>query len=875
MEKLHYKMYKDGKFLVFAGIFLVAGAAGVVSDNSIKASASDVNQTTLVVSNNSGEQQTSDAESLNSQKTQAKNNIKSETSKIQKLIDEDSHLDNSQKASQKQALSDTSAQLLGAIEQSDKVQTVQSLQSDGIKKIDAIYQVTVNTLSQNQSSQSDDSSNDKKTNQSDSASDVVTQTGNLSNNVIGSQSVNQSENKNNNSQNTNLGNQLTDDISNKVSDDNSNNVHVGREQFNHISRDVHFQAATGENGADSVDIPADLLPKDVNSFVNYYRYPVYDSNNNLVGYSSDGQHNDIALNDVNQGWRIRSQETELPDVDVPDLSSKGFEVNTNKVTSAYDVNQGFLDTVNGNVDAVKNNYYTADGSAQVVTGPTNNFNSYEHVTITYHYVRTKEYNTSNFYRQIDYVNKNENDGVQAGSHIHASQFDAINYRQIKIYQKGKFLGYSTTNNSLNVDLPTDDAHQGWRLYANLDNENQYLWDWSNGVSPETIPDVKSPKIDGYGDPSIDTVSSNYQIGAPQSDGTGFNNKKDDPNVWISGADGFPNTYEYVKVVYPSANNKVVPETETITRTINYLDRDAYNQNGQKVTDADKVAKTVTQTVTFQRNAVYSADGDLLGYTSGKYGANTPDISIQGGDRAWQLEGTDKWDQVDSPDLSNMGYSAPDRSSIGQYLVKATDKGVVENIFYDSQTIPVGPSNPQVPGQPIDPSNPNGPKWPAGTDKDSVSQTITRTIKYVDGQTGQTVSKDVTEPVTYGRTVIVDKVTGQIVGYSSKGDATADLKPDQGNEAWHSDDNKWHEVTSPDLTKEGYSAPDKSSIAEADVPVNSKDVTEVVTYNHAVVPVGPSNPQVPGQPIDPSNPNGPKWPAGTDKDSVSQTITRTI
>ncbi|MBC9119443.1 hypothetical protein IAP88_07135, partial [Fructobacillus fructosus] len=42
-------------------------------------------------------------------------------------------------------------------------------------------------------------------------------------------------------------------------------------------------------------------------------------------------------------------------------------------------------------------------------------------------------------------------------------------------------------------------------------------------------------------------------------------------------------------------------------------------------------------------------------------------------------------------------------------------------------------------------------------------------------------------------------------------------------------------------------------------------------NHAVVPVGPSNPQVPGQPIDPSNPNGPKWPAGTDKDSVSQTI----
>ncbi|WP_428835638.1 mucin-binding protein, partial [Secundilactobacillus kimchicus] len=185
------------------------------------------------------------------------------------------------------------------------------------------------------------------------------------------------------------------------------------------------------------------------------------------------------------------------------------------------------------------------------------------------------------------------------------------------------------------------------------------------------------------------------------------------------------------------------------------------------------------------------------------------------------------------------YSAPDKSSIAEADVPVNSKDVTEVVTYNHAVVPVGPSNPQVPGQPIDPSNPNGPKWPAGTDKDSVSQTITRTIKYVDGQTGQTVSKDVTEPVTYGRTVIVDKVTGQIVGYSSKGDATADLKPDQGNEAWHSDDNKWHEVTSPDLTKEGYSAPDKSSIAEADVPVNSKDVTEVVTYNHAVVPVGPS------------------------------------
>ncbi|ORI60946.1 hypothetical protein BMS70_08325, partial [Leuconostoc mesenteroides subsp. cremoris] len=123
------------------------------------------------------------------------------------------------------------------------------------------------------------------------------------------------------------------------------------------------------------------------------------------------------------------------------------------------------------------------------------------------------------------------------------------------------------------------------------------------------------------------------------------------------------------------------------------------------------------------------------------------------------------------------------------------------------TTPVGPKNPQTPGEPINPDNPDGPKWPEGTDKSSVTQTVIRTVNYLDKQTGKVVAKQVTEQVTYNRTAIVDKVTGQIIGYSTTGGNTVDQT--DGNKAWTAVDNKpdWDSVTSPDLSSKGYLAPD--------------------------------------------------------------------
>ena len=191
------------------------------------------------------------------------------------------------------------------------------------------------------------------------------------------------------------------------------------------------------------------------------------------------------------------------------------------------------------------------------------------------------------------------------------------------------------------------------------------------------------------------------------------------------------------------------------------------------------------------------------------------------------------------------------------------------------TTPVGPNNPQTPGESINPDNPDGPKWPEGTDKSSVTQTVTRTVNYLDKQTGKVVAKQITEQVTYNRTAIVDKVTGQIIGYSTTGGDTVDQT--DGDKAWTAVDNKsdWDSVTSPDLSFKGYLAPDLATVAQQTVTPGDKDVTVNVYYDHDVVPVNPTNPQTPGTPINPDDPDSPKWPAGTDKNSLTTDVHQTI
>ncbi|MCD5489380.1 hypothetical protein LOB15_10815, partial [Lactobacillus delbrueckii subsp. lactis] len=79
-------------------------------------------------------------------------------------------------------------------------------------------------------------------------------------------------------------------------------------------------------------------------------------------------------------------------------------------------------------------------------------------------------------------------------------------------------------------------------------------------------------------------------------------------------------------------------------------------------------------------------------------------------------------------------------TVAQQTVTPGDKDVTVNVYYDHDVVPVNPTNPQTPGTPINPDNPDGPKWPEGTDKSSLTQTVIRTVNYLDKQTGKVVAK---------------------------------------------------------------------------------------------------------------------------------------
>ncbi|MGO3360641.1 MAG: mucin-binding protein, partial [Leuconostoc mesenteroides] len=164
-------------------------------------------------------------------------------------------------------------------------------------------------------------------------------------------------------------------------------------------------------------------------------------------------------------------------------------------------------------------------------------------------------------------------------------------------------------------------------------------------------------------------------------------------------------------------------------------------------------------------------------------------------------------------------------------VNPGDKNANVNVYYDHSTVPVTPDTPQVPGDPIDPNNPDGPKWPEGTDKDSLTQTITRTINYLDKQTGQVVSKQVTQDVTYNRTAIIDKVSGELLGYDTNADGTPDTQ--DATAAWRdADGNSWAATTSPDLSGQGYAAPSIPTVDEQTVNPGDKNANVNVYYDHS-------------------------------------------
>ncbi|WP_369950645.1 mucin-binding protein [Lactococcus ileimucosae] len=298
-------------------------------------------------------------------------------------------------------------------------------------------------------------------------------------------------------------------------------------------------------------------------------------------------------------------------------------------------------------------------------------------------------------------------------------------------------------------------------------------------------------------------------------------------------------------------------SKSITRTINYVDK-----------KTGKTLKQEVQTVTYTRTAVVDkVTGELLGYdTNGDGKVDTTDDSA-----SWTTT-SDVWDKVVSPDYSTQGYGSPSVSEVAKETVTPDTDSSEVNVYYEHETTSVTPEHPSTPGSPIDPNRPDGPKWPEGTDKSSLSKTITRTINYVDKKTGKVLKQEV-QTVTYTRTAVVDKVTGELLGYDTNGDGKVDTTDDSAS--WTTTSDVWDKLVSPDYSAQGYGSPSVSEVDKVTVTPDSKSAEVNVYYEHETTSVTPEQPGTPGSPIDPNRPDGPKWPEGTDKSSLSKTITRTI
>ena len=548
--------------------------------------------------------------------------------------------------------------------------------------------------------------------------------------------------------------------------------------------------------------------------INYIRNLVFDNHGNLAGYSNSNSTNiDISKDDLKNGWRpVDESDSSLPEDISPNdsiLSQKGYSgPDFPVVRSTFTLENGFTNPNNYSNVSI---YDGKDNNGNVIE-----LNAYELVTVKYKNIRTSQKDYSNLTRQIDYVNRNDfmDDGtkIPAGYHIYPTRTDTIYYVRTRVYDSnGNLMGYSSNDESNNVDISLTDPSQGWHL--------------ANNTPQSSIPIAESPSIQGYISPSYTSYSSDYQPG------NGFSNPTNKPNVVINGNPA--NTYEYVKVVYGVEDNVVRISTKTLTRTVKYVDSD-----GNEISGDDN------QSVVYKRDEVYSPDGKpLLGYASNINNSKTPDISTQDPSQGWILQ-NDGFSSYNVKNLSKDGYVNPDityissdySGSVGfvnpnnyrNITISDDNNNEIIKVTYIHKVSTVSPENPGQPGLPINPDNPNGPKWPNGTDKDSLTKTVKQTINYVD-EKGKILHDASPDEITFTRTAQVDEVTG-VVTYGN----------------WNEGSGRFSAKTSPVVT--GYVLKDASqkTVGAVEVTPSSSDIDGTVVYEKigSLVPVDTE-----GNPID--------------------------
>ena len=345
-------------------------------------------------------------------------------------------------------------------------------------------------------------------------------------------------------------------------------------------------------------------------------------------------------------------------------------------------------------------------------------------------------------------------------------------------------------------------------YENSSNNTTYNVSGST-YKPETIT------VNGKTYRYVKSDKSKGTAGTTEVNGYTYNVTPSDETGRISS-----NNVNDVYFVYEQVTYHTDVETNNVTRTIEYYD----SVTGEAI-PAD-LEKTVTQTATLKRNKIYDDQDNFIGY--GTVSADGSSYTI---DDSWKVA-DQTWTRQDSADLSDYGYTAPDRASVAAVTVDGDTTNVTEKVYYGHQTVPVTPENPGNPGKPI---NPKGDvNYPDGVAKDDLTDTVTRTINYIDAKNnpvkgGPNGEETITQTVTFERTAIVDKVTGKILGYDTDDDGKVDTE--NADRAWTPLSAEFSEVKSADPKSLGFDNVDKSTVSTVMIVPGQADLKETVVYSN--------------------------------------------
>ena len=497
------------------------------------------------------------------------------------------------------------------------------------------------------------------------------------------------------------------------------------------------------------------------------RDKIYDDQNNFIGYGTVSA--DGSSYTIDDSWKADAQT--WTQQDSANLSDYGYTAPDRASVAAV--------TVDGSTTNVTEKVYYGHQTTPVTPNnpgtPGQPINPKGDVTYP-NGVARDDLNTT-VKRTINYVDEDGNkvNGAPDGT---SSYVQTAEFTRTAIVDKvtGKILGYDTDNDG---KVDTENANRAWTPIE------------------KTLDAVKSADPSSVGYDNVDTANVSSLVVTP---GEG------DTTV----------TVKYSK----NQTYHTDVETKNVTRTIEYYD----SVTGEAI--PTNLEATVTQTATLKRNKIYDDQNNFIGY--GTVSADGSSYTI---DDSWKA-GAQTWTQQDSADLSDYGYTAPDRASVAAVTVDGNTTNVTEKVYYGHQTTPVTPTNPGTPGQPI---NPKGDvTYPNGVAKDDLTDTVTRTINYVDAQGnpvkgGPNGEETITQTVTFERTAIVDKVTGEILGYDTDNDGKVDTE--SGDRAWSPLHGEFDEVESKTPAEVGFDHVDREKVNVYGVEPGDSDIVEQVVYSN--------------------------------------------